>query len=833
MNLRSALSPFILSGLLICSVHAVELQEPAENPPPLSQQTAEGSSHPASLSTLDRVTVIGQSEQQLSGLSKFSTELLEQLPQKNGSVNDSLTLLPRVQAGEGQRTSENAGEILPPLLSISGGRAYENRYAVDGVSLGSLLNPLADNPNDINDVPGHPQRSFLDLDLLDNVTVYDSNIPARYGRFVGGVVEARTRIPAQQPGARISLRSTRDSWTNLQIDSNQRDNFENSNSFSQQPRFDKYDGGLDIDLPLHEKMGLLLAYRRIDSHLELNRFNQWQDYDKTLENIFIKYAWNPNPQHALELSLAHTPSAEDFFIKNARNSDFTIKRGGTTLNGLFHGVLPFAGYELTAAYLTNRNSREAPENFYSWRNTPQRNWGESLDLSRSTEGGFGDIELAEQSIQLRADLNVDPLSFAGLEHNLAFGIEYAWDHGEYDRQNTASVHNAPILSSEVRCVPGDSACVEGEQYFNKRNIYLAKDQKAQLHYSAAYFEDLVTLGPVRLRPGLRLSHDDFLENTDLAYRFSGSWDVRNNGQTLVLGGMNRYYGSSLLTYKLREAIGPYAREVRAFDPQTGQLSPWVFDSFATINLNRHSELDTPYSDEWSLGIRQRLWGGTLDINYLERRNRDQFARDKVGDSTTEANSNGFFILNNNGSSDYASLKVAWQRQWDRHVIQFNYTWSDQQSSNESYDDSFDSEDLVEQIWYEGRRISRTELPRSDYWREHAFSAIHVGHLSAGFTMTTIARFLSGYQDVALNRLDAAERETQGIPADLPVYVKHKQPDAWTFDWRLDWKKAILRDQILTLSLEIGNLFNRTPPVAGEQTVYAVGRQFWLGASYRF
>jgi hypothetical protein len=189
--------------------------------------------------TLKQVTVVGQAEDQISGKSELAGETLHQLPKKNNSLTETITILPRVQIGEQQRTSENGGEILPPLISISGGRAYENYYSVDGVGLNSLIDPLADNQNAIDSVPGHPQRAFIHQDLIDSVTVYDSNIPARFGRFVGGVVDAKTRMPSSELGGNVNIRSTRDSWTEFHIDSDDRDDFDHSNSFNQQPRFEK------------------------------------------------------------------------------------------------------------------------------------------------------------------------------------------------------------------------------------------------------------------------------------------------------------------------------------------------------------------------------------------------------------------------------------------------------------------------------------------------------------------------------------------------------------------------------------------------------------------
>jgi hypothetical protein len=344
-----------------------------------------------SVPTLQQVTVVGQKEAQLSGKSELSGEKLHQLPKKNSSLTETITVLPRVQIGEEMRTSENAGEILPPKISISGGRAYENYYSVDGVGLNSLIDPLADQTNAIDQVPGHPQRAFIHQDLIDSVTVYDSNIPARYGRFVGGVVDAKTRMPADKLGGNVSIRTTRDTWTEFQVDYEDKEDFEYSNNHSQQPRFKKYDGGIELDVPVNNQFGLLGSYKRIQSDLELYHFGDWKDQDKTLETFFLKGAWTPPTPYSLELISSYTPSEEDFIITDTKNSDFTVERSGYSINGVFGGDVKTGSYELTAAYLENENNREAPSSFYTWRNTPSKNWGDALGLTRSREGGFGDI----------------------------------------------------------------------------------------------------------------------------------------------------------------------------------------------------------------------------------------------------------------------------------------------------------------------------------------------------------------------------------------------------------------------------------------------------------
>jgi hypothetical protein len=445
---------------------------------------------------------------------------------------------------------------------------------------------------------------------------------------------------------------------------------------------------------------------------------------------------------------------------------------------------------------------------------------------------------SEIFIQIRADFFADAVTSGPLKHIFNFGAEYSWDKAEYKRADNAYVHASATLSDDVVCAQNDPACADGEQYFGKRNVYLAQDQDADINHFAAYLEDQVVIGPVEIRPGGRISHDDFLDNTNVAHRLAGSWDILENGRTVLIGGYNRYYGEALLTYKLREAIVPYLKQTRSLDSVTNQLSCWRdgendpcgTSSASSATLDKYSDLDTPYSDEWTIGIAQQFLGGTLELNYLERQNEDQFAKEKVTENINGEDTD-YYVLNNNGSSEYESVKVSWERQWQKHYLHFNYTYSDQESTNESYDDAIDEEIIEDEIWYNGSLISSDELPRLDYNREHMLNIIYTGKLPWNFTFTNVTQYLGEYQ--ARNKLNSTEKTALGIPTDLTAYEEVTRPDYWIFDWRLDWKRRIYRNQDLLVSLEVNNVFDRTPSIGEYDGTYALGRQFWLGMSYSF
>ncbi len=834
-----AYRPFIAHATLLLAMLATPAYAADSGPlegAGTARESQAGADTSQKVPTLQQVTVVGQAEDLLTGSSQLPGETLQQLPKKNSSLTETITVLPRVQIGEGQRTSENGGEILPPLISISGGRAYENNYTIDGVNVNSILDPLTGNNNaeSARDVPSHPQRSFIHQDLIDKVTVYDSNIPVKFGGFVGGVIDAETRPPQRQLGGQASFRTTQDSWTQFHIDSERKDDFYHSTDQGLQPRFNKYDAGFELDLPLNEEMGVLAAYKRIRSDLEIYNIDDWQTNHKTLENFFLKYVWLPATPYTVELTASYTPSEEEFFIDKTKNSDITIDRGGYSFSGKLTRDLELGVLEFSSAYLTNDNSRKAGSSHYFWpAETPSKNWGELYDLPFSAEGGYGDIDSQEESLQFKLDLLSRPLPVELLTNTINAGLAIDHDRGTYDRKQTNYEHalNRAVMDDTVSCAAGDPSCIDNEAYFRERRVYHAEDESATINSYAAYLDDLIDIGPFSFRPGVRLTYDDYMKNTDLAYRFAASWDLLQNGRTVLIGGYNRYYGRPLLTYSLREARTPYQIETRTKQTDgSNALTDWEPDRDETLLGYKYSKLDTPYSDEWNVGIAQRFFEGTLKINYLERDNQDQFAKE-LYTATVDGGTQRGWELNNNGSSEYKSVKVSWERQWRDHYLNINYTYSKQDSSNESYDDVFDEGDLEEDVWYNGDLVKSSDLPRVDYNRKHLLNIIYTGRLPWNFTFTNVTRYLGEYE--AWERLTTAEKTAQGIPTNLTAYDDVTRPDYWIFDWRLDWQQTMYLEQNVVLSLEINNVFDRTPPSGDSDTTYELGRQVWLGMTYNF
>ncbi len=719
-------------------------------------------------------------------------ELIEKLPLRNNSINEALTILPGVQFSETANLSTQGGEILPPPLSISGGKTFENNFTIDGISNNSLLDPEGTtDPVTNSDLPGHAQELFLDASLVEKITLYDSNVPAGFGGFKGGLVEAETLNPNPWFGGKLFYRTTRDEWTSFHIDREKQEDFEESGNHKNQPEFAKHHGGFDLHLPLSPRLTTVTSYRLLRSKIPLKDFEETQNQERRQENFYFKTVFEPSSRTELNLSWLYTPYRGSYFKEGFRDSDFTLHSGGYLLSAGCRTLLPFASLDLKAAYTDSENSRDAPTHMIQIQNA---------DLSWDKSGFLGDLEKSQKSFQSRMDLALAEFAAGPTRHRINLGLDFQDIRARFDRPETSYLYT---------------------YLFNRtpnRIAYARNRAEAVQRRYSVYLEDVVQFFRLELRPGIRFDYDDFTENRNLAPRLAAALDIFGNRNTLFIAGVNRYYANTLLTYKLREALLPTYRE------NWSEANGWQ-EVWRGTSATKYSSLKSPYADEYVLGLEQALLGGRAIFKYVRREGKDELAKE-WGD--VEEDGLRYFTLNNNGRSRYESYRLSWERQWRNHYLSINGTYEKTDSSNESYDDLLDEEGLEEQVWYDGHVLRKSELPREDFNRPWVVNLVYVGKFPFGFTFSGLAKYRSGYRV----RQDTKEDVVLPDGASLPIYDEVKKGGGVILSCRIDWEKRLYRSQSMVLSLEINNLLNKKSPVAATDD-YEIGRQVWAGLEYRF
>lgn len=805
--------------------------------------------------TLEQVTVVGQSSDQLTGSNVLDREQLEKLPAKNGSINEAIGILPGVQLPEQARTSIKGGEILPPNVSISGGAVYQNNFTIDGFSNNSLLDPMNNDPSGAQFVPGHPQAIFLPVSLLEELTVYRYNIPASYGSFTGGVVDASIQKPTSEFWGEVSYRTTRDSWTVFHIDQDISDDFEDPIDFSYQPRFKKQEASFSLNTPITQRINFLTAYSINHSEIPINNFNSSKNQIRRNENFLAKISLDIDNKTSLYGTLQYSPYQGDYFNGLAKNSDFTIEGGGWQASLTYELERDAGQFKIMGALKGSRNNRSAPNNLFGWLayvdgDESSKPWGIDVGTSFrneiiSREGSVGSLESNQNSVEIKADFLSKPILSKDTNHTINAGINFEFIRGKLERaeeHNQYYLHKPPSLNENLYIVCGESdpACIYKEQFFLDRSHFPAGTTAVDMTLVDLYIDDTITWQNLELRPGLRISYDNYMSNTNTAPRLAASYDFFGNGNTILIGGWNRYYGKTLLTYKLREAspgVDTQQREVTCEDGVNGTVctaSSWPEYERPTT-IYRYSQAETPYSDETVLGLDQNLMDGRLKITWVQRKGRDEFTRER-----TDQDSDGqrYYQLTNNGESEHDEYTVDWERQWENHYLAVNATYQETTQSNESYTDNFYGDLYLEdKVLYKGETILRADLPRLDFNRPWKANLIYSANLPMGVTFTNVTRFRSGYKGLGSYKLSTEERGVYGVRTG---YKNVHYPSAVTFDWKIDWELPIPIGDHFVATLEINNVFNKKVQIgngdlfdSNDPKDYELGRQFWLGMTYKF
>lgn len=813
---------FVSAGLLLYCLFYTALGGAicsAQEPPSASRQISSETELPETVVTgkLDPAG-IDPGVASGAGRSVLDRRQIDMLPQGDGNVTDLLRVLPGIQFSEGENSSLRGGEILPAQISISGGRVYENNFLLDGLGNNNILDPLFDRPESITDVPGHSQELFPDLSIVDEISVYRSNIPARYSGFTGGVIEAQTRDPAARFGVRLSARSTRSEWSSFQVERADREGFYTSQDAKQQPEFRKYHHGISLDLPLHARFGVLLSYTHHYSRIPLDNFGAKQRQYRKQENVFAKALFKPTDATRLSMTFLSTPYTAQYFRAEVKDSAYILRGGGWSFATKLEHAFARADTELSLGYRSSRNERSGPAEYYNYQVTPTAAWGERF----SRKGGYGDVETGQETITLATHTEFHPFSWGALQQQWNVGMELERTHVDYRHGGTTN--SGWKVGEEVQCEFPDQYCLPQEQYAYSRVVYPADKVDAEIAFTDIYLEDTLSWWRLTLRGGVHFGYNDFTRNEDYAGRSVLSYDLGGDGITVLSVGANRYYGKTLLAHALEEKKSLSSRWQRTLNAD-GTPGPWEEAKRSTHSQTRVSDLNTPYSDEWSVALEQKIPAGLLTFSYIKRDSEEQLATQVL-----HKDEHGYIYSewNNNGQSRHEEVSLTWEQRWNSHFFHLNATWQDSNASNESYTDLLDLEKIEELVYYNGKLTPRINLPRSDYNREWSANLIYHVQLGGGFAFTNTTRFRSGYTAI----LDTKEKYETEAAERFAVYADVALPSSTTFDWKLTWEHAVGSMGTLALTTEVYNVFNRKlyTGTAGE---YEMGRQLWVGLDYTF
>jgi hypothetical protein len=389
--------------------------------------------------------------------------------------------------------------------------------------------------------------------------------------------------------------------------------------------------------------------------------------------------------------------------------------------------------------------------------------------------------------------------------------------------------------SPVSATAGSLVAGRG-QYFRRLTLYRAGAFKVSGNEWAAWLQDDIRIGDLSLRPGVRMDDDSIWNKTTWAPRLAASWDVLGDTRTVLTAGVNRYYGRNFFSYLLREG-----RERLALTKlRTSSRTAWdsVVGTTGTSS-NRLSDVDIPYTNEWTAGLDQRWAGLDISLKYVDRDNRDEVLRQSVrsNDGTGYYASNVYEYVNKGRSrSEVYTLSVAPERplRWGRSAtqLQFAYDYTDTRRNYSDYQSSWnDASDAL--VLYKGQPVWLYDLPATDFarkWTARLSTQTRLGLGPGELLWSNFLRYRAGFRDIVQNGTVDYQGQT------LDVYRDVVYPRAFTFDTTLEYSLDLPREQQAYVRIEAMNVLNRANKISASTTAsayYETGRSYWLEAGYRF
>jgi len=763
-----------------------------------------------------------ESETEESGKAVLDRQALERMPNSTGSITEALKVMPDVQFDDASRSSLTGGSILPPKVSISGGKYYENNFSIDGISNNNRIDPSGlDSVGANGNVSGEAENSFVDPELIESVTVYSSNVPAKYGQFVGGVVDAKTRRPADEFGGKVTYQHTRDTWATFRPAD--RDDFEDSTSNSKgNPKFTKHNMSAYLDIPLTEKVKSVVSYSLKHATVPLYYMEDWKNQYRNRHNAFAKIYADIDRKSELNFSFLLSKYEASNFVNNTKDSEFDVSTPSYKLVVDYEREVSFGKYTLAAGYSQTETRRDSQSDVMtSWTKTggTSTQWGTLTTQAR--EGGYGTTYSRQRDLSMKVDYESVPVELGVLDNVFSMGLSYENVSGEYDQEDDYTTFYSSIASATV-IDNGQGGVIAGDQYARRKSMQEASKNSASYNSLGYYLQDELTFSRLTLRPGVRLEYDDLLENTNFAPRFMAELDVLNDQNLVFVTGANRYYSANLLTYALRDR-NPLVQYTRTIDGG-GNLSDWTYSRETSRNYSLDG-LKTPYSDEYMVGVRTGFLGFDASLKYVARTTHDQFAAAYKKSGTTSS-----YELTNGGETEYWGYTFELSKTVDNHFFKLGATRSEQETNFNDFDD-FSGDGgkpgyNYEKVYYNGQLIDRNQMPASNFNRPWVGTFTYSGTFWDKLTFTNVTRYLGGFDSI----VGAGTELIDGVR--YYEYKDARLSSSIISDWKIEYEVFNLDSHSLVLDLVVDNVFDETA-IIDKNSNRVAGRQFWAGAAYSF
>ncbi|MDF7667422.1 TonB-dependent receptor plug domain-containing protein [Orbaceae bacterium ESL0727] len=748
---------------------------------------------------------------------------IERLPTRNGNVSDLLKTNPAVRFNDSQNSALNQGSIDPQNMSFHGASPYQNLFLIDGVNATNTLDPANTNMTDNGvNIPGNSQGYYLDISLLDKVRVYDSNVPVEYGQFNGGVVDAQLRRFSREDKVKLGFRTTRDSWASTHVNDKDKSAFESGGNGSTKvysPNYRKYFYTVSTDKQLADNLGFTTGISHRESTVKrrsgLDNLNDTSNNTDDINTVLSKFTWFATNEATHDFTLKYNRANHEIQTPNFIHS-------GRDMGGEAYGLAWQYEQYINQNKLTTHIGWDHMENYTNADATKlvtERPCLTSPGIAACTVGGQGHISQAMDAITSKARWDMKTVTLGQTTHNVYFGGDFSHVYAQTQRHNESE-------SYMITNRPPRPTTITNHYKYRK-----GKGSVDNNHY-ALYLADTIAISRLSLTPGVRYDYDNFLDNHNIAPRLRAELDLFGNHNTILTSGYNRYYGTSFYSMKLQAD-----RSKWKYNALTGAQNGLI--------TTHYNQLDTPYSDEWTLGVQQKIVGMMVGLNYVNRRDRDQF---NLSNKTVAGMNTRMY--NNKGKSDTdsynASIKpiVPYQVAAIEIMPQVVLSYMDTKG-NLSLESGYDDTEATNyrQVVYNGKLMDYEDVPGRDYNTPWVLSMnLDFSAPDTGVTWANTFKYQSKQDSrVIVNRFDSHYDPSL---ADYKQFRDISLKSNVVWDTRLSWQPTFIKDKPLVVSMDILNILNKKNTIpynakagmtsgAGNISAFGPGRELWLQTDYTF
>ncbi len=764
-----------------------------------------------------------------SGLSIVGEDMIKVVGTGDKDPVRVLRILPNVNWDRNQfAVSSTSGtgtlseqDLTPERVSISGGKVYDNNFMIDGMRNTSAFDVTTTNEAAADTIGiNNPMALFTNTDVLKEVAVYDSNVPARYSGFTGGVVDMRTRDPSDKFSGSAGYSHQTDRWVHYMNEGT------GTSATDGKPIFSKDSYDLMLNAPIASNLRSLFAASKVTAEQKRVPAAAYSNNDKsgtesTRASYLGSFASDLSDDTTVSLKGLYAPYSQEFTRSNMANDRQITEGDNYSINGEVRHSRENFNANLALGFSHSGYTRDADQVGYTWKRT-----GSKTNLCSSgtscVEGGYGDIADQQQNIQAKGDMGSKLL---GVDWSTGFEINQTT--AKRDRDQDSVFYFNPLGQANIRCAANDTACIGGEQALRSRNTYLARHVTLDTLDTGYWVEgaknipiDYGILQSADIRTGLRADYSDQMNNLNVAPRFSSS--VNFPEKVKLTFGANRYYSTDSMVYALYQTSPNVLTQTRTV-AANGTVGAWSAASpryqYNPANVN------TPYSDERTLALDTPLLWGDGRIKGLTRHTRDELAQ-------TFQSSGGVITRtpNNNGWTDYKSLSLEWNKGYQNHAFLISGVWSNTERNGESYIDTASDADAT-RIYYKGGIIPAGQLPMlaSNFAAPFVLNVSWTSKwLEDALTVNVTGKYKYKYDEIVDTGNDINIGGT-----NYSIYDKVSRSPVTRFDLTASYKIPTLDGQDLELLAYAENIFNARSQTATSSAPWERGRAYWFGARYGF